>query len=270
MSTHEYLLSAWRFSPIFITCFSLLALFYAVRLRFRFITRSWFFIASMVFLVLALASPVNALAAGYLFSAHMLQHMLLLLVVPLLFLLGLPATDGRKSSLWHIPTLLSWIGGVGAMWVWHQQTLCSFATTTAMGHAVQVVSLLALGILFWRPVFGPQLNQRLVPLAGVIYLFSACIACSILGILITFAPTGAACPIYMHPTGDPAVLSLVRDGWGLSFAKDQQMGGLMMWVPGCGLYLGAVMAMFVRWYQPTELKQPVIDNLMHPEGRYVE
>src|SRR5581483_1484047 len=130
-------------------------------------------------------------------------------------------------------------GGVSAMWIWHERTLCDLATRTAMGRATQIVSLLVLGGLFWWPLFGPKMRQRISPLAAVVYLFCACFACSVLGIMITFAPGGSVCPVYLQPPNQPAVLNLIRNDWGFSMAKDQQLGGLLMWIPGCGIYLGA-------------------------------
>jgi cytochrome c oxidase assembly factor CtaG len=254
MNTSEYFSSSWNFNPIVIGACAVAAILYGYRLRWRFAARSLYFVAALAIGLFALTSPLNALAAGYLFSAHMLQHMLLLLIVPLFVLLALPPSgeENAPTSAPRFATALSWIGGVGAMWVWHQRTLCDLATLTASGRAVQIVSLLALGALFWRPVFGPSSRSRLSPMAGVVYLFGACVACSVLGILITFAPSGSVCPVYLHPPTTGGVLDLIRNDWGLTAAKDQQIGGLLMWIPGCGIYLAGTMALFARWYRSAE------------------
>jgi cytochrome c oxidase assembly factor CtaG len=255
MNTKAYLLSAWNWNPVVIgVCIAAIAT-YAIAARFRLPGRACYFFGAVAIFFASLASPLNALAAGYLFSAHMLQHMLLLLIVPLLLLLGLPIANANTSRHWRqfrVPPLLGWGGGVSAMWVWHERTLCDLATRTETFRIIQVGTLLALGALFWWPLFGPQTQRRIPPLAGVVYLFSACVACSVLGILIAFAPTGAVCPVFLHPPDQPALLQLIRQGWGMTAAKDQQIGGLLMWVPGCGIYLAGVMAMLARWYGSAE------------------
>jgi cytochrome c oxidase assembly factor CtaG len=225
-----------------------------------------FFVASAVALVLALASPLAVLASRYSFSAHMMQHLLLLLIAPLFAMLawpssGAPAT-GDLSGASHashrgaIP--LGWLAGVGAMWFWHIPALCTAAMQHSSVFAIQATSLVAAGAAFWWPVFRPQLGRRLPPYAAAVYLFSGCVGCSLLGIYITFSPV-AVCPLYAAGGGSPELLHLVREQWGLTHRIDQQIGGLLMWVPACMVYLGAILATFSSWYQVPE---PVVV----PEG----
>jgi cytochrome c oxidase assembly factor CtaG len=113
---------------------------------------------------------------------------------------------------------------------------------------VQILSLVVLGGIFWRQIFAPREDQRISAPGAVVYLFSACVACSILGILITFAPV-RVCPIYARPPADHlGVLNLIQSGWGITLDKDQQIGGLLMWVPMCLVYLGAIVAQLARWF----------------------
>ena len=65
--------------------------------------------------------------------------------------------------------------------------------------------------------------------------------------LITFAPR-LLYPAYAQPVDAYGILPVIRERWGISPAMDQQIGGLLMWVPGCLVYLTAIMAMFARWY----------------------
>ena len=143
MSTEQFLLSAWTWNPVVLIAAAagLAAYLFAFRTGRRL---GWFLLALAVFL-LTLVSPLNALADGYLFSAHMLQHILLLLIVPGFLLLSLP----RSLSLAWRPRLLAhpvagWIAGVGAMWFWHWPTLCNAAVTSRSVYALQTVSLLVL------------------------------------------------------------------------------------------------------------------------------
>ncbi len=216
-------------------------------------------IAALIFLIAAV-SPISVLANGYLFSAHMMQHMLLLLLVPPFLLLSLPAvasapTPGR--SVWRMVERaltwpgLAWLAGVGAMWLWHAPALCNAATASQPVHRFQIVSLLLLGTLFWWPIVGPRTERRLMPLVGILYLFTACFACTVLGIFITFAPI-SVCPVYLHPMDRLGLLPLIRGDWGFTPTVDQQVGGLLMWVPACLVYLSAIMGLLARWYGSDE------------------
>jgi putative membrane protein len=193
--------------------------------------------------VVARASPIDARARGTLFSAHMLQHMLLALVAPPLALLAIPPT-AQASPMRRAPAIATWAPGVGAMWIWHAPLLCNAAATSDAVRLLQTLSLPALGAAFWWPVVGP--GRRLPDLTLIAYLFTACVACSILGISITFSPV-TVCAAYGHGADPLGALPLVR-AWGLTPAVDQQLGGLLMWVPGCTLYAGAILAVVGRFY----------------------
>jgi cytochrome c oxidase assembly factor CtaG len=201
--------------------------------------------ATLLF-VLALASPIATLADGYLFSAHMLQHLLLVLAVPPLVLLatGERALGARRRGL---PTVVAWGLGVGAMWLWHAPTLCNAAATSPLVHRVQEGSLLLMGAAFWRPVLG----GRIAPLISVVYLFGACVACTILGIAVTLSPV-QVCSVYARPSDLLGILPTLRGDWGLSAERDQQLGGLLMWVPACVVYLVAILAALRRFYRADE------------------
>ncbi len=202
MSTEHFLLSAWTWNPVVlaIAAAGLVAYLFAFRAERRI---GWLLLALVIF-VATLVSPLNALADGYLFSAHMIQHIILLLIVPGLLLLSLP----RSLSLAWRPRILAhplagWIAGVGAMWFWHWPTLCNAAVTSRSVYALQTTSLVVLGTLFWSQVIAPREEERLSPPGAVLYLFSACVACSALGIILTFSPV-TVCSIYTHAGGRPA------------------------------------------------------------------
>ncbi|MGB8354603.1 MAG: cytochrome c oxidase assembly protein, partial [Chthoniobacteraceae bacterium] len=209
-----------------------------------------YLIAALGMVILALVSPINALADGYLFSAHMLQHMLLLLIVPALLVLSLPRSyvaPGFLRKGGH--PVAGWMAGVGAMWFWHAPAMCNAATTSRPVFAVQTVSLLVLGGLFWWQVIAPRDQDRLSPPGAIVYLFTACVACTVLGIILTFSPV-TVCSAYMHPADPQGLLNTLRTGWRMTPEKDQQIGGLLMWVPMCMIYLTAIFAQLVRWFSP--------------------
>ncbi|HEY3821413.1 MAG TPA: cytochrome c oxidase assembly protein [Polyangiaceae bacterium] len=251
MDTWRLLTSCWRLDPLAIAVCVAAAVAYLAPGR-RFGVRPLPFVAALLGLLLALVSPIGELADGYLFSAHMLQHLLLVLVVPPLALLGLaPALAGRSTGragrLFRVRPVLPWALGVGAMWLWHEQTLCNAASQSALVHRVQELSLLTMGTAFWWPILAPREESRLPPLGGVAYLFTACVACTLLGVLITFSPV-EVCSVFAHPVDRLGVMPLVRDGWGLTVEKDQQVGGLLMWVPACLVYGVGILGVLGRLF----------------------
>lgn len=216
------------------------------------LTQIAFFVICIVAYLIALVSPVATLATRYLFSAHMAQHLLLLLIVPLCGILAWPApkTGGaftRSQHLLRTASPLGWAAGVGAMWFWHIPALCTASMVSPLVLDVQIVSLIAAGAAFWWPVFSPVAAQRMQPHLAAIYLFAGCVGCSLLGIYITFSPI-AVCPMYSNPTGSIDLINFIREQWGFTPRTDQQVGGLLMWVPACMVYLGAILATFSSWH----------------------
>jgi cytochrome c oxidase assembly factor CtaG len=248
MTTAQFLLSAWSLSPILIVGCVIIVLLYLHFFGWQ--RRVAFLGLGLATLVLALGSPLSALANGYLFSAHMVQHILLLLIAPIWLLLALPRNLSltNKFDWWSLPAI-GWLAGVGSMWLWHAPALCNAAVSSRPIYVLQSVSLVLLGSLFWWQLLAPREQDRLTPRAGVCYLFSACTACSLLGIILTFSPV-RVCPIYMQSLDRLGLFGLVRDQWGMTPEKDQQVGGLLMWVPMCLIYLGAIFSQLVRWFSP--------------------
>ena len=247
MNTQQFLTSAWSWNLT--TLFASGLAFFTYLWAFGVNRRIMYLLAGLVVFVVTLSSPVHALAAGYLFSAHMLQHILLLLIVPALLVMSLPRWVSLGPRSWFISNpFIGWISGVGAMWLWHARPLCNAAVSLPIVNAAQICSLLLLGAIFWRQILAPRDDERMSPPGAVLYLFSACVACSVLGILITFSPV-SVCPIYAQPPADRlGVLKLVQSNWGITPDKDQQIGGLLMWVPMCLVYLAAIIAQLARWF----------------------
>jgi cytochrome c oxidase assembly factor CtaG len=258
VTTRQLLLEAWIWRPEIALAVATALGVHVARFRLACPARTAALWGSAAALVVALLSPVAALARGTLFSAHMLQHMLLTLVVPPLALLAMPPAAGKAdpgaggsgtaktAARW--PRAAHWAAGVGAMWIWHAPSLCNAAATRDGVRALQSVSLLAMGAAFWWPILGPRLDRRLSEPAAVAYLFTACAACTVLGVAITFSPV-EVCSAYGHSVDPLGALPLVRGRWGLTPSVDQQLGGLLMWVPGCAAYAGAILAVVARFYR---------------------
>jgi cytochrome c oxidase assembly factor CtaG len=137
------------------------------------------------------------------------------------------------------------------MWLWHAPRLCDAATRIWWVHRAQELSLVVAGIAFWWPILAPRAESRLAALAGIVYLFTACTACTLLGIAITFSPV-EVCSVYAHPVDRLGALTLLRGGWGLTPERDQELGGLFMWVPACLVYGAGILGILARWYRAPE------------------
>jgi len=250
MTTYHFFTMAWTWNPIVLSLVILSSVGYWLAFGRR--GRPLYFAGTIVVVLLALVSPLSVLANGYVFSAHMVQHILLVLIVPALLLLSLPRSFSLRSPLTYLTNpFVGWAAGVGAMWFWHAPSLCNAAATSGTVSAIQTTSLLLMGSLFWWQVLAPREEQRLSPPAAIVYLFTACSACSVLGIILAFSPV-SICPIYQQPVDRLGILGTIRDDWGLTSERDQQIGGLLMWIPMCAIYAAAILAQMARWHSPSQ------------------
>jgi putative membrane protein len=251
MTTDRILTEFWIWrSPAWWIAFAAIVVYFTVaRRRGASTLQIALFLTAVVAFVFALASPLAVLASRFLFSAHMAQHLLLLLIVPLCAILAWPRSPGAANKRRApIASSIGWFAGTGAMWFWHVPTLCTAAMRSPPVFAIQTVSLVVCGAAFWWPVFCPQEQRRMPPQLAAGYLFAGCLGCSLLGIYITFSPV-SVCPLYGMPSDPMGVLSVVRGQWGLTHHIDQQIGGLLMWVPACIVYLSAIIASIATWYR---------------------
>ena len=260
MNIWQVLSSTWNMEPWVLVSALVVLAGYGVGTRFKFTKLSALFIIGIALYVLALISPLDYLGRTYLFSAHMIQHILLLLVVPLLLLLGIPKALAEKAlkiqpigyvmKVFGNP-IVAWFFGVGAMWIWHLPSLHDSVLASDNLYIAQQISFVFIGMIFWWPVFAPVESRRLSPLVSTLYLSSACLGCTILGMLITFAGAGLYAA-YLNPVDTIGILPLIRGDLCLTPGVDQQIGGLTMWVPGCLIYLTASMVTIARWYGAPE------------------
>src|SRR5258707_2616399 len=167
MTTYQFFTTAWTWNSIVLILSALALIGYFLAFGQR--GRPLYFAAALVVFLLALISPFNALANGYLFSAHMVQHILLVLIVPALLLLSLPRSLSLPSPLTYLKhPVIGWIAGVGAMWLWHAPALCNAAATSGTVSAVQTTSLLFIGSVVWGQMLAPPEDQSLSPPAGIV------------------------------------------------------------------------------------------------------
>jgi hypothetical protein len=155
--------------------------------------------------------------------------------------------NARSESARLLNPAVCWGCGVAAMWVWHLPALCNAAAESRSVSAVQTLTLLALGDRLLVAGARPSETQRIAPLHAVLYLFAACIACTRARhhphVLSGHGLQG------ISPSRGPARDRFAhRRTWGMTPPRDQQIGGLIMWVPMCLVYLGAIFGQLARWY----------------------
>ena len=213
-------------------------------------------------LFVTLVSPLHPWGQ-MLFSVHMTQHELLMLVAAPLLVLGRPLiaflralppkSASRLARLsnerswqagWGTITnpLIAWLIHAVVLWAWHAPALFQATLHSEWVHAAQHVSFLASALLFWWAV----IHCKRIELgygAAVLYLFTTAVHSGLLGALLTFA-NRVWYPDYAHTTGS----------WGLTPLEDQQLGGLIMWIPACLAYLFAGLALFAGWLRESERK----------------
>ena len=163
---------------------------------------------SIAVLALAFVSPLCALSSA-LFSARVVHHVLLVAVAAPLLAEVWPARRVRSA----VP---AFIVSTAVLWAWH----APLAYDLALGHVgvywVMQVSLLASATWFWREVLAPDRS----PIEAIALIVAGFAQMGMLGALLTFAPD----PLY-------AAHAVAPFAWGLTPLADQQLGGLLMWVP---------------------------------------
>ena len=256
MTTFQLFTTAWDWHPSVVAgCIGLFAV-YVVAARPLSPRRTLWYAVGVLTILFALVSPIDPLGDDYLFSAHMIQHLLLALVAPPLLLLGTPPSLARRLLVrpwiaWLERRLsrpaVAWLLGIGTLWIWHLPFLDNAALANERIHIAEHLSFMVTGTIFFWPVLSPLQECRLQPGTSLLYLFGAGVANTALGILLTFIPAGLY-PAYLHPDDELGALALIRNTWGLSPAADQQLGGLFMWVGGGLVFLIVILAVMYRWY----------------------
>ncbi len=259
-----YLSAAWSLEPWVLACIGASGVLYALG-----IVRLWrhagvrrgitplqaaAFVAGWLLLLLALVSPLDSLGAA-LFWAHMVQHELLMIVVAPLFVLGRPLAAwawafplrwrqriGRAlhRPVWRVPWLLltapgtAWTLHAAALCLWHVPAFFDAALANEAVHTFQHLCFLFTALLFWWSLLQAATGSRQV--VALVSLMTTFVYTGVLGALLTLAPT-AWYPAY-HTT---------VQAFGLSPLEDQQLGGLVMWIPAGLVYVLIGVVIGARW-----------------------
>jgi cytochrome c oxidase assembly factor CtaG len=216
------------------------------------VAEAWCFALGIAVLLAALVSPLAALASRS-FSMHMIEHEMLMVVAAPLLVRARPleawawalSSDARDRVVrWTRTAAAAWfwrsttapvsatVVHALALWVWHAPVLFVAALASEPLHALQHVCFLASALAFWWAMFGGA--TRNPGPTSLACLFATMLHTSALGALLTLAPSA------MYGSGEPRV-------FGLAPLQDQQLGGLVMWVPGGLAYVVAGLAIVAHW-----------------------
>jgi cytochrome c oxidase assembly factor CtaG len=220
------------------------------------------FAGALLALAIALASPLE-LAASSVFAAHMVQHLLLMLVVAPLLVCGRPvlvlgramplrgrrlfvrvrarpSVRSARALLFH--PVSAWVIGVVVLWAWHLPTLYEVALRRDGLHALEHGTLIATAALVWALALGRTRRPLAVPAASGLLLATA-VQSGALGAVLALAQR----PLY-------PIHAAVAPSWGLTPLEDQQLAGGLMWVPPGIVYTVVIAALLAHWLGSLEVR----------------
>ena len=181
-------------------------------------------------LFVAFVSPLCALSSA-LFSARVMHHVLLVAGAAPLLALAYPARQGLR----RVPLTALFLAHTFAMWVWHAPAPYAFALSSHAAYWLMEATLFVTAFLLWQSIFARWAHPGAVSIA----LLGSVVQMGMLGALITFA----ARPIY-----DPHLTTTLP--FGLTPLADQQLAGLLMWVPASLPYIAAALVLLARFLSP--------------------
>lgn len=261
--------TAWTFDPLVVAALAGTALAYR---------RGWregpdrpthrvAFWGGIVAIAVALISPIDAMS-GVLVSAHMAQHVLLILVAaPLLavsapggaLLRGTPqlvrvitrttrravGLDAERLARLRSP-IARWLLYVVTLWLWHASIVYGLAVQHEPIHVLEHATFLASAFLVWSAILGP-LRVRVTRGLGLLGVFTLGLQGIFLSVLLTFARE----PYYAEHIVAPAA-------WGLGPLADQQLAGVLMWIPAGFIHTGIALFLLVSWLREFDAADDVV------------
>ena len=268
---------SWTADPALVWVISAAALYWLGGRRLarpRSSARRWrtgAFLAGLATIVLALDSPLDAWA-DQLQWAHMVQHVLLLLVAPPLLALARPwnrmwrgfplgfrrriardVTHGRWSGqLRRAARVLgapipSWLLFTGTLVIWHVPFAYDATLSMPLIHALEHVLFFGTGLLFWtRVIDSPPWRSPLPEGARAVYVASALVVSWMLALVLAVSTS----PLYA-----PYAAEAARPG-GITALADQQLAAGVMWVPGSIPFTIAILFVAYRWLEPKRPRRP--------------
>lgn len=263
-------LAQWNFDPGVVMALTASGIFYALGLsdlwakqRGRGV-RVWeaaCFWGGWTSAAIALLSPIHTLSES-LFFMHMTQHEILILIAAPLMVLGKPLVVTIKAlpqrtagalartvqarpiaGAWRVISapLGAWLLHAAALWLWHIPVAFDATLHSTAIHAAQHISFFGSAILFWWAVMHSR-QRRLSYGLAVLYMFTTAMHNGLLGALLTLSRS-VWYPSYLQQTSST-----------LTPLEDQQLGGLIMWIPGGLVYVAAGLAFLAGWMRESEAR----------------
>jgi putative membrane protein len=206
------------------------------------------FFGALVIMFFSLNGWLHDLSDAYLFSAHMVQHLMLALVVAPLLLMGVTGEMLRPAlAIRGVAPVARWLTKPThcfaifnvVLAAWHLPPLYNYALTHHPVHIVQHLMFLAASVIMWWPVLSPLPELPRLSFPGqMLYVFLMSIPMAIVAVYIAYADE-VLYPLYASA---PRV-------WGITPMSDQMIGGLIMWIPGGLFFYAIVSVVFFRWQQ---------------------
>jgi putative membrane protein len=221
--------------------------------------------------LVAVAPPLHTLADTS-FAAHMVQHLLLILVAAPLIAFGQPLASVLRlyprrtrrrvgavygalfrrppvRATWRFLTqpVVAWTLHTVAVWTWHVPVLFTAALNNDLVHALEHACFLGSGVLYWWALLRDGAHSRHGYAIGVASVFAMAMQGSALGALLTFSGV----PWYPQYAASAASL-------GLTALQDQQLAGLIMWIPAGLAYTAVALAFFALWLQGEEQHEALV------------
>ena len=208
--------------------------------------RAALFYSSMVLLWFTLDGPLHHLSDELLFSAHMIQHLVLQLVWAGMFVLSMPGwllrplvknPRVRRLAVWLTRPTQAFILYNAVTWVWHFPAMYNLALEAHEFHIMEHLLFMSTAVIFYWPLLSP-LEEVPRPTHGplLLYVFANMAAMKSLGVFISMQNE----VIYTYYLKAPRV-------WGLTAISDQQIGGMLMWLPGGLILWGGLGYVFFQW-----------------------
>lgn len=209
------------------------------------------FFAGLVSILVAMGPPLHDWAEHYLLTAHMVQHMILLLLTPPLLLHGIPewmyaplVRNPVTNRIMYVLTrpLVAYLLAAVVLIAWHVPALYEAALYSDPIHSFEHFTFVATSMLAWWPIMGnvPQW-PRISPLMQCLYFFALTLPGSAVGVYLTFSDAG----LYRPYDTAPRV-------FGIPNYMDQQIAGLLMWVGEATIFLLLITYTFLRWWGEQE------------------
>jgi len=203
---------------------------------------------ALVVMFFSLNGWLHDVSDSYLFSAHMVQHLMLAFVVAPLMIMGTPGGMLRPLlALKGVGPTARWLTAPTRCFAifnvvvagWHLPPLYNYALAHHPVHIVQHLMFLAASVLMWWPVLSPLPELPRLSYPGqMLYLFLMSIPMAIIAVYISYAD-GLLYPMYASA---PRI-------WGITPMNDQLIGGLVMWIPGGLFFYTIISIVFFRWQQ---------------------